>query len=172
MTQGSTTDVAKIVAAAGGELVGRTRLQKTCCLLDMAGLIEGFDFTYHLHGPYSETLSVAASDAVALGLVEEFSKTASWGGVYSVYRVQSDSDEALPEGFAKIVRASAEVDSVVLELAVTAAFLSKNDHANPWEEVARRKAAKVSPDRVAGAKKLLAQLAEIEVPTPIPANFN
>ena len=38
--------VAEIIRAAGGEIVGRTRLQKVAYLLELAGLGHGFRFEY------------------------------------------------------------------------------------------------------------------------------
>ena len=46
----------------------------------MLVLPTGFRFSYHRYGPYSEELSIAASDADALGYVEEREKHAAWGG--------------------------------------------------------------------------------------------
>ncbi len=51
--------VVAIVAAAGGELAGRVRLQKTAYLLDIKGLKSGFQFEYHHYGPYSRELDQA-----------------------------------------------------------------------------------------------------------------
>ena len=45
-TGGDMEELVRIVAAADGELVGRTRLQKTAFLLELAGLGTGFEFKY------------------------------------------------------------------------------------------------------------------------------
>ena len=61
-----TDKVVAIVRDAGGTIVGRTRLQKTAYLLELAGLGEGFHFSYRHYGPYSEELASAVRDANAL----------------------------------------------------------------------------------------------------------
>ena len=55
--------VAAIVAAAGGRLTSRVRLQKVVYLLDRLGLHSGFDFDYYNYGPYSRDLDNATVDA-------------------------------------------------------------------------------------------------------------
>src|SRR5680860_1419043 len=90
MRKGSPRDIATLVDAAGGELVGRTRLQKTACLLELVGSGVGVRFSYHLYGPDIEELINAASDADALGYVEEREKHAAWGGRFSVFNIRED----------------------------------------------------------------------------------
>ena len=43
--------VADIVAATGGRLVSRVRLQKLAYLLDQLGARSGFNYIYHHYGP-------------------------------------------------------------------------------------------------------------------------
>ena len=50
MTQDA-ADVAKVIELNGGELIGRTRLQKTFYFLERLGVGFGFDFQYHHYGP-------------------------------------------------------------------------------------------------------------------------
>lgn len=49
--------VSSVVAAAGGKLVGRVRLQKIIYLLDQLGLNSPYSYQYYHYGPYSEELS-------------------------------------------------------------------------------------------------------------------
>ena len=56
-----TEKAADIVRAAGGRVVGRTRLQKIGYLLELAGLGEGFPYAYRYYGPYSEERLTAAA---------------------------------------------------------------------------------------------------------------
>ena len=92
---------ARIVQDAGGELVGRTRLQKVAFLMQLAGFDQSFSFEYRHYGPYSEDLSEAMDIAVLLGPVDEVERVADWGGRYSIYSltgqvpgVDPDSDRS------------------------------------------------------------------------------
>jgi uncharacterized protein len=158
--------IAHIVELAGGEIVGRTRLQKVACLLEMAGENIGFHFDYHLYGPYSDDLAVAVTDAAALGLIQVEEKTAAWGGHYSIFRVPSVRSRNT--AIAELAQRAAAAGSLELELAVTAAFLAKAGSKNPWDEVAARKSEKASGGRLEAAKALYAQLCKIKTPVKIP----
>src|SRR5262249_35298310 len=91
--------VQDIIDAAGGRMIGRTRLQKSAYFLEAAGVGYGFDFSYHYYGPYSEDLSVAASYAEALNLIGVRWLTAQSGLPYAIYEAKphdarhSDSNE-------------------------------------------------------------------------------
>ncbi len=70
--------VAAIIRDAGGEVVGRTRLQKTAYLLDVAGYGDGFEFRYRHFGPYSDEVAESARTGALLGVLTEKVKSASW----------------------------------------------------------------------------------------------
>lgn len=161
-------EAAKIVKTAGGEIIGTTRLQKIGCLLELAGAGAGFNFSYHLFGPYSEALSIAASDADALELLEMEERTAAWGGRYCVYRTSVEGTEDVPAGVRTLAKTAASSDSVELELAVTAAFLAKNGFKNPWDEVASRKKGKATEERLSRAVALYKKLKSSDLPQPLP----
>ena len=76
-----------LIRAAGGQIVGRVRLQKLLYLLDQLGLASGFEFTYHHYGPYSEELSEAIANAMVLhkSVGEDQKTRASDGASYSVF---------------------------------------------------------------------------------------
>jgi uncharacterized protein YwgA len=76
---------AEIVRDAGGQIVGRTRLQKIAYILEVSGLGGGFPFRYKHYGPYSERLADAAQTARIFGMLTEQETPAAWGGVYSIY---------------------------------------------------------------------------------------
>lgn len=160
--------MAQIISLAGGEIIGSTRLQKIGCLLDLVGVGVGFEFSYHIYGPYSEELSLAASDADALDIIEINEKTAAWGGRYSIYRVSNGTQSNLDANIMRLAKRAAQADSVALELAVTAAFLAENGHDEAWDEVARRKQAKATPEMLAKAKALYQDFQKIEVPRALP----
>lgn len=167
MSRGTAKDVAAIVAVAG-EIAGRTRLQKTGALLELTGTGFNFPFTYHLFGPYSDDLVAATDRAVALDYINEEERRAAWGGKYTIFRSASQRPSGNNARDALITLAR-DADSIVLELAVTAAFLAADGEQDPWGEVRARKPEKARPIRVSQAKALYKQLAQIDVPKPLPA---
>jgi uncharacterized protein YwgA len=169
MTEPGPREAAKIVETAGGRIVGRTRLQKVGCLLELAGARYGFKFTYHLFGPYSERLNIAASDAEALDLFDVEECVASWGGRYSIYKMTAHSADEIPSSLRTIAKTAADADSIELELAVTAAFLAANGVEAPWEEVVALKKSKATSDHLAHAKDLYKKLARDDLPVRLPA---
>ena len=159
--------VADVVALADGELIGRTRLQKTLCLMELGGVGSGFSYSYHHYGPYSEEVSVAASDAAVLGLLREDLQRASWGGQYSVFR--TDLAAAAVEGnepVKALISKAKQADGIALELAATAAFLASRGSQQPWADVARLKPEKLSS--IDKAKALYAELQAIDLPNRLP----
>ena len=143
------------------------RLQKTACLLEMAGAGFGFKFSYHLYGPYSEDLTIAASDADALDIIDTTEKQAEWGGHYFVYQTNDDVAD-LPAPIRELAALAAKSDSIELELAVTAGFLAKNGTENPWDEVISRKRAKATPERIERARTLYRSFARRGLPNALP----
>ena len=59
-----------LIALHGGQVVGRTRLQKRTYLLHRCGGDFGLNFVYHHYGPYSFDLADGLTDARAEGLIE------------------------------------------------------------------------------------------------------
>lgn len=167
MTRGTAKDVAAVIGAAG-ELVGRTRLQKTLSLLEMSGLGYGFSFDYYKFGPFSEDLVVSADRAVDLKYVSEEERRANWGGRYSIFRAV----ERRPTGNAArdaLIQLARDADSIALELAVTAGFLAHQEGGDAWAEVARRKPEKAIAPHLENAKALYARFLQVpDIPTPLP----
>lgn len=164
---------ASIVQDAGGELVGRTRLQKIAFLLQLAGFGEDFPFEYRHYGPYSEELSQAMEVAVALGPVQEEERVADWGGRYSIYRhkiggASESTDRAL------FIQKAKQINAVELELAATAAYLFVKEGigdtlpGNPWEETRRRKPSKAKNGCLEQAMKSYADLRATPTAKPLP----
>ncbi|MET3667942.1 hypothetical protein [Caulobacter sp. 1776] len=165
MSNPTAKDAAEIVGYVG-DFVGRTKLQKTAAILELAGLGAGFTFSYHLFGPYSEELSSAVDRAILLGLIEEDEKVATWGGRYSIFHAAKiGNPDPLKE--ALILRA-ANANSVVLELAVTAAFLAAGGEEMPWERVSALKSEKASAENMHSAKALYRELSAVKTPQPLP----
>lgn len=164
--------VADIVRDAGGVIVGRTRLQKVSYLLVATGLEDGLPFIYKHYGPYCEPLANSARDADLLGLVTEEEHAASWGGTYSIYRVNGGVSNQQATSRQQLAFEAANADAIVLELAATAVFLKKEEAvSDPWSETERRKPEKATPERVAEAKALLQRLDAIPVPQRLPQVF-
>jgi uncharacterized protein YwgA len=149
--------VAQIIVDAGGEIVGRTKLQKTAYLLTLAGFEDRFRFGYKHFGPFSEDLAETAELAAAFELISEQQKQASWGGSYSVYSVEHVKPSK-QDGRTELAKAAAQSDAVLLELAATAAYLAQEGKPQPWAETARRKPDKAAEGRLDSAKALYAKL--------------
>lgn len=156
---------AAVIAAAGGALTGRVRLQKTVYLLDRLGLNSGFSFDYHHYGPFSRDLDNAMADAKAFGLVDEdFDRRQSDGASYSIFRLKREAkadaygdlgaDEAC-----RLVRLFAGTNVTVLELAATVDWLARVEGYADWRaEITKRKGVKVQNGRLEKALDLLRAL--------------
>ncbi len=143
---------ARLVRDAGGQLVGRTRLQKVAYLSQLAGFADDFQFEYRHYGPFSEDLAQGMEIASAFGAVVEEEKRADWGGRYSIYRTEAATSPDDPR--AAFVRRAAQIGAIELELAATAAFLAQEEGvADPWAETARRKPEKASQGRLNRARQ-------------------
>lgn len=156
MANYAASEIASVLKDAGGELIGRTRLQKLLYFLREAGMGPDLSFEYRHYGPYSEEAVFAAKEAKYEGLIEEEERVANWGGPYSVYRLLQDV-EGSPER-AEFVRIARDADAVQLELAATALFLAKGGEGSPWEEAERRKPEKASGGGLGRSKALYSKL--------------
>jgi uncharacterized protein YwgA len=155
----------EIIAAAGGTLVGRTRLQKLAYLLELAGLGDGFQFEYRHYDPFSEGLAMATHDATLVGMIHEKEEPTTWGGFYSVYTTSPVEQGELRQAFARLATGSS---AVALELAATAAFLAEEGCGEPWQETARRKPDKAADGRLEKAQELYRQFVAIPAPKALP----
>jgi hypothetical protein len=157
----------KLVADAGGEIVGRTRIQKIGFFLEALGEGDGFSFGYKHYGPFSEDLSLGLKYARIFGTVIEVERPTEWGGFYSVYSANGDAPGAPSELRSQAIHLGKEADPVDLELAATAAFLALRGEPDPWRETARRKPDKATSSRLKSAKALYSRfrsLAEERLP--------
>jgi uncharacterized protein YwgA len=150
-----------IVALNGGELVGRTRLQKTAFLLEQAGMNAGLEFEYHHYGPYCADLARGWDEAVFDGQLRMTERRGSQEMPYTVFA--TDVDEPVRLGGLRKDRARdllahmERVSDVVLELAATIVYL-RDIVDDPIDEVKVRKPHKANDRRLAAAQALLANL--------------
>lgn len=157
--------VTAVVAAAGGKLIGRVRLQKVVYLMDRLGLESGFSFDYHHYGPFSRDLDNATADAKAFGLLDEkFEHRQTDGASYSVFILKGDSK---PEAYGKLgatkagklAELFASTNVTVLELAATVDWLWRVEKYDDWRrEITKRKGVKVQNGRLEKAVALLTEL--------------
>ncbi len=165
---------ARIVLDAGGELLGRTRLQKVAYLAQLAGFSNEFTFEYHHFGPYSSDLARGMEIATALGLVKEVEKQAKWGGRYSVYYSLRRNVGSPHADRATFVQRAKAIGALELELAATAAYLYEvegigvNGEGNPWQETRLLKPEKASEDNLLKAAKAYAALRQVHSPKSLP----
>ena len=155
---------AAVVEVAGGQIVGKTRLQKIAYLLEAMDLGCGLDFDYHNYGPFSADLAFAVDDAEALGYL----KTEERKGYHAV---RCTSYCSLPDApkFDENDRRSERRDAlktmmeqrsaIVLELGATAVYLKRNGYADSvWDEVRKRKGVKSAKPYLDAAKDLVQSL--------------
>jgi uncharacterized protein YwgA len=161
-----TKDVPSLIQLAGGEIVGKIRLQKEIYLLDQIGLQSGFSFEYHHYGPYSEELADQVEDDAIFGrLRADSGRRVSDGVPYVIYRAnapgegervdQHISSDRIRFALAEMQRCSA----TVLELAATIHWLAFVEAVRDWRgELVRRKGAKTHDGRDRQALELLNRL--------------
>ena len=161
-------EVCEIIEAAGGEIVGKIRLQKMVYLLDQLGLGSGYSFDYHHYGPYSSELADRTNlDVLFDCVVEESQRRFSDGVPYSVFKLPgsyepsgADGIGGIPEakikGFVSLLQAQS---GTVLELAATIHWLAFVEKVEDWRnELIQRKASKADGGRTDKAIDLLKQL--------------
>jgi uncharacterized protein YwgA len=159
--------VAAVVAAAGGKMTSRIRLQKSVYLFERLGLRSGFDYDYHHYGPYSRDLDNAAADAKAFDLLDEdYAYRVSDGARYSIFKLKPGVQPKAQaygslgeERASEIAHKFAKTNVTILELAATIDWLCHVEMVADWRsEVKKRKAAKTDHGRLERAVDLLKQL--------------
>ena len=168
MSKELATRIAAVVRDAGGQVVGRTKLQKLTYFLVASGLEQDIPFLYKHYGPYSELVAVAAREAHLLGLLLEREDLAAWGGTYSIFTADGQPGSDVPAARLQLARIAAGADAVELELAATALFLAREGIADVWQETERRKPEKATNGRLDKARALYLRLSAIETPDQLP----
>jgi uncharacterized protein YwgA len=157
-------DVPSLVRAAGGEVVGKVRLQKMVYLLDQLEMPTGFSFSYHHYGPYSDELAELVEDDVIFRRVEAQRRRRSDGVPYVVYKSDPNATTApifeAPK-FKAALQAMQRSSATVLELAATIHWLAFIEKVENWRaELVRRKGIKTKEGR---QEKALALLRELQI---------
>jgi len=170
--RGDAERAVRIIRDSGGQVVGRTRLQKLAYLLEITGLGSGFTFEYRHYGPFSEELANSLSIAESMKLLTEEEHPTYWGGAYSVFKTFSTSAEKAPAGVnparKRILKLGQKANPVSLELAATAAYLAQEGTPDPWEETKKRKPEKAEK-WLEDAKQLYSNLRSVPVPQQMPS---
>lgn len=167
-TGGDMEELVRIVSAADGELVGRTRLQKTAFLLELAGLGSGYQFNYKHYGPFSEELASAVDLAPLLYDFHEEQRRSGWGGTYSVFTVGAHYEGEEKNPYRQLVLIAKRANPIELELAATAAYLASIGDEDPWGETERRKPEKVVGGKLELAKALYGRFKSLQLPESLP----
>ncbi|HQS10089.1 MAG TPA: hypothetical protein PLK13_14810 [Xanthobacteraceae bacterium] len=158
--------IPEIIDLAGGEIIGRIRLQKIIYLMDRKGLNSGANYIYYHYGPYSEDVADAISDAKFWGTLEEQTEfRQSDGAPYSVFRsiisVERDNNLgnlAVDDAYS-ILSKLKSANSTVLELSATIHWLAFIEKTADWRsEIEQRKAGKTANGRLEKAMQLLMEL--------------
>jgi uncharacterized protein YwgA len=170
MTEQLRNFVAEVINDAGGQVVGRTRLQKIFFMLEVTGYGKGFRFGYKHYGPYSPDLTSEVQLDILLGTVDEKKEKSKSGRRYSVFTSKVDSPSGQAKSKETLLSIMQSASSIELELAATAVLLfHEGFEAESWAETARRKPDKAADGRLEKAKALLEEISAIETPNPIPS---
>jgi len=157
-----------ILQAADGEIVGRTRLQKIAYLLNLSGYDTPFEFEYKHYGPFSRDVAQATSFAELAGVLSEETKPASWGGTYSIFTLTNREDcPEVDNPVVPLIQEASKVNSIALELAATAAFLS-GEYDNSWDETKRRKPNKATDENIKQAKVFYEKIQKLDTLKELP----
>ena len=155
--------VVATIALWGGELVGRTRLQKGAYLLHRCGANFDLPFVYYDYGPYSFDLAAGCADAHEERRIEIEERPGRHGVRYAIFTTSERAGgvgalsrrDAL--GF---VEKMVPCTDVIIELAATIIFL-RDETAYGEKAVAEtktRKSLKATAERIERAQSLLREL--------------
>ncbi len=163
-------ELVRIVSAAGGELRGRIKLQRTAYLLDLGGFGCGYEFDYRRYGPYSEEL---ARDANYTHLFYDFKdekNRSEGGGIYSVFKTGVEY-QPMMEGedvYKKLVTIANGASSIILEMTAEAAYFAAEGEQDPWEKTRERNPFSAPNGGLKKAKELYKRFKALPLPRPLP----
>ena len=157
-----------LIKLSGGQIDGRTRIQKSAYLLDRCGAKTKLRFTYHYYGPYSFELAEGWEGAWAEGRIAIEERAGRFGIPYSIFKVK-DADDGMtnltnwgdlsPDVARAQLTKMAEVSDLVLELASAMAYLQEEGYGDQAiKELKIRKPLKATDGLITKANKLLQDL--------------
>jgi hypothetical protein len=155
--------VVGLVALNGGEVVGRTRLQKLAYLLEKCGLKSEFEFEYHNFGPFSAELARESDFARLAGRISAEEKHGFHEVPYTVFTTVEKPPEKLgalaSDRARELLGVMKGYTAVDLEIAATLDwFRDAGDRGRVNREVQERKPIKAVPERLERGWKLLGEL--------------
>ena len=155
--------VVGVVALNDGQLVGKTRLQKTIFLLEACGLECGIDFDYHNFGPFSSDVAIAVDDARDMGLLRVDERYGYHAVPYAIFETEENAPQGLGNLSAATVRRIlqdlSQYSALELEVAATVHYLRETEYGDDAiEEVKVRKPVKASRERLERSLQLLGGL--------------
>jgi len=160
-------NIEAVLHASDGEIVGKIRTQKIFYLLEQLGMGEGFEFSYHHYGPYSENLAMHIKANVLFGnTIKEKLVPTQYGNAYSIFSL-AEGGQFTPQSIGTIsfddardlIGKMKRVSSVVLELAATIHWLKCEEKISDWRpELKARKPQKATDVRIKQAEELLASI--------------
>lgn len=154
-----------LIQLSGGEVVGRTRLQKEAYLLDRSGAALELPFAYHYYGPYSFELAAGWEDAQAEGRIEIEERIGRYSIPYSIFKLKEAGGD--PDKLGDLSAAAARtrlekmagVSDIVLELAATIVYLKEEGYGERTiKELKMRKPLKATDGLIQKATDLLRSL--------------
>jgi len=158
MAESFQTLAAVIAAHPDREVDGRTRLQKTICLLQRLGLPTDFSYTIFFYGPYSEDLHAESGLLKQLKIVEEEEVQLTEDKIhYKIKVIDNRVEPQLVAEFQPQIDLMAKTPSVVLELAATYDHFRNQygEHEIALERLRHKKGSKCKDGNEAKALDLL-----------------
>ena len=158
--------VVDMIALNGGEMVGRTRLQKGAYLLHRCGANFNLSFVYHHYGPYSFDLASGCLDARAEGRIDIEERPGRYRIPYAIFRLRKAANPSGRLGALTADRARpllermGQASDVVLELAATIVYFIENGRgaSAAVRETKIRKPLKADETSLAKARSLIRDL--------------
>jgi uncharacterized protein YwgA len=156
--------VDEIVAANGGEIVGKTRLQKTVYLLDTVGLNSNYSYDYLHYGPFSMQLARDAEDAVIFGKLKYEERPGHHLVPYSVFKTDKTPEARIGkltlERAREYLQLLNKYSSIELEVAATITYFQglKYSKEQSVDETKMRKPLKATQKCIDRALELLDNL--------------